>query len=441
MNVFYNSEVQTCIALLTKAKTQDHAEFAWHSMQSEHPSLAGMISLESYKRSAIPSLIKKYIKPPHDYLVPYFESENIFFLDDDILEKMYEKNEIRFPIDYSLTLDTNIVSYINKLIRGEPLGNIQSKVIPFIDELLHDDLNFDVNFYMIENVKNLINIINKDHKSKLIFWKSLNKKFRENLVSSKIFISIDCKEYKKTCNPKPTITHTQAVRFAVNFAYDFYASKEGKHMILKYALLQRVMLLQIIGITRIQLSSKRSAKNKMMEYLEYVHNVIGTYFDRESIIAHKYFLNRNSVAIFKDIQKGMPSTRILKKLDNIAWDMIAPRIMENFILSMDDSERGRYFVPMFVSFDKNLRELLSLFPVKGAIYNKKDGVLIPIPKINSMEYFESHGFKEEMERFHAPKIKHERISRPKPSQFDIHKLITTEYRELRKVICKKEQRT
>ncbi|MBA4316578.1 MAG: hypothetical protein U1D41_14955 [Nitrosomonas sp.] len=434
MKAFEHQDVQLCAYLLSEAKTPDDALIAWSSMQAQYPDLVGIVCLDSYRRSALPPSVKKYTNNPLNYLVPYFESEHIYFLEDDLLRDMFSSNEVKFGVDYTLMLDTNIASYINKLVRGESLGGMQNKIIPLIDEILHDDLNFDTLFYMVENVKNVINLIGNEQSSTISFWRSLDKDFRSNLVSLQIFRSIDCKEYKRTSNPKPIFTYRNAARRAINFAYDFYASEIGKEHILDFVLVQRLILLQLIGMVKIQLSSNRSARKKMADYFDYIHEVVGAYFDRESIIAHKYFLNRNSVGILNKIQKGMPISGLLKKLDNIAWDMAAPRFMEKLIISMTEASDGRYFIPMFVSFDNKLRELLSLFPVKGAIFSKSEGELIPLPKINTMDYFQSHGCGDYLEHLFSDSVKTERMSRPKPTRLSVHSCIKREYRALREVI-------
>lgn len=434
MKAFEHEEVRLCASILSEAKTPDDALIAWASMQAKHPDLVGIVCLDSYRRSALPPSVKKYTKSPLDYLVPYFESEHIYFLEDDLLRDMLSSTEVKFGIDYTLMFDTNISSYINKLVRGESLGKVQDKIIPLIDEILHDDLNFDYLFYMLENVKNITHLIGIEHKSKISFWRSLDIEFRSNMVSLQIFRSIDCKEYKRTSNPKPLFTHRSATRKAVNFAYDFYVSESGREHSLNFILVQRAILLQLIGMVKVQLSSNRSASKKMAEYFKYIHEVVGAYFDRESVIAHKYFLDRYNIGILHKIHKGMPMSRLLKKLDNIAWDMAAPRFMEKLISSMALNSEGRYFIPMFVSFDNKLRELLSLFPVKGAIYSKSNGELIPLPKTKTMTYFQSQGCGKDLEYLFSAPLKAERMSRHKPTRLSVHECIKREYRELRKII-------
>jgi hypothetical protein len=431
MDEFDQEDVRMCLYGLSEAEDPSGAALAWTLLQRRYPELSAMVALSKYDKVVVPHSIKKYTGKPNSFLVPYFSSDKIYFLDDELFSEMFSADEFRFRIDYSLMFDTNIATYVDKLVRGEALGSVQSKVVSLVDDILHDDLNFDHLFYMTENVKNVLPMIERGTFSKIKFWRSLDNGFRRNLVSLQIFRSIDCQEYKRTCNPRPKFSFQQAARHAIDFTYDFYASEVGKDHILNFVLVQRMILLQLIGMVRIQLSSCKSAKFKMGEYFSYIHNVVGVYFDREAIIAHKYFSDRKTLAMLEKIKNGCRKQGLLKKLDNIAWDMAAPRLMERLIVAGGE---GRYFVPMFLTFDSGLRQLLSHYPVKGAIFNKKTGAYVPIPEVNTREYFARHGCQDEIDYFHSDPVCSERLSRDRLTRFTIHKLIQREYKALRVLI-------
>lgn len=283
MEEFKAQEVQNCFQALSTARNPSEAVLAWSFLQKKYPHLRAIVSLDEYPKETLPYSIIKYTKKPDEYLIPYFSSPNIYFLDDASLTDMFSLNEAKLKVDYSLMFDTNLASYINKLVRGESLGNIQSKVISLIDSVLQDDLNTDHLFYMVENAKNVLPLLNSDSRSKLVFWRALNKNFRRNMVSLQVFGSIDCKEYKRTSFPKPLATYREAARNAISFCYDFYASDIGKEHMQDFTLLQRLLLLQLIGMLKIQLSTSKSAKNKMKDYFTFIHEVVGAYFDRESV--------------------------------------------------------------------------------------------------------------------------------------------------------------
>jgi hypothetical protein len=100
MKAFEHQDVQLCAYLLSEAKTPDDALIAWSSMQAQYPDLVGIVCLDSYRRSALPPSVKKYTNNPLNYLVPYFESEHIYFLEDDLLRDMFSSNEVKFGVDF-----------------------------------------------------------------------------------------------------------------------------------------------------------------------------------------------------------------------------------------------------------------------------------------------------------------------------------------------------
>lgn len=431
MDELNREEVRACMYALSKAEDPSDAALAWALLQRKHSDLSAIVALNRYDNAVVPHAIKKYTDNQGVFLAPYFSSEKMYFLDDEIISEMFLSGEFKFSIDYSLMFDTNVATYVNSLVRGDLRGNVYSKVVSLFDDILRDDLNFDHLFYMTENVKNILRLIEYETLSKYKFWRALEKGFRRNLVSLQVFRSIDCQEYKRTSNPRPGFSFRQATRCAIDFAYDFYASDVGKDHILNFVLVQRMILLQLIGMLKIQLSSGKGAKYKMGEYFSYINNVVGAFFDRETIIAHKYFSDRKTLSVLEKIKKGCGKQGLLKKLDNIAWDMAAPRFMERLIIAGGE---GRYFIPMFLTFDAGLRELLSHYSVKGAIFNKKSGAYAPIPEVNTREYFVQHGCQNEIDYLYSHSVRSERLSRAKPTRLTVHRLIQREYKTLRSLI-------
>jgi len=410
---------------LSRAKDPSDAALGWLQLRGEFPELKGIVALDEYDQSVLPASIKKYLHPTDGCLVSYFSNQSLYFLEDQLLFDMFTRPGHKFGVDYTIMFDTNIATYIDAMVRGESLGNVHSKVVPLIDDLLRDDLNFDHLYYMMENVKIVHRQVNKSPSSSLLFWRSLHKDFRRNLVSLELFRSINTKDYKRTLNPIPAFSYWEAARGAVRNTYDFYVGQQSVHA---FVTLQRLILLQLIGMVRIQLSSAKGPRKKMADYFEYVHNVVGVYFDRETIIAHRYFADRRSVGIFEKIKLGVRPKQLLKRLDNIAWDMAAPRFMEQVIAYGSDA---KYFVPFFLTLDANLRELLRFYRVKGAVYSKEIGFFAPIAEINTTDYFHSVNCGRSFDRVQNDDAKRERASRPKHDRQSLHSLIKREYSLLR----------
>ncbi|MBW9234370.1 hypothetical protein JQK62_19305, partial [Leptospira santarosai] len=90
-----------------------------------------------------------------DFL-PYFNSDNIFFLDTEIVRAMSNNSRVQIPYDYSIMLDTNYTSYIVTFLKKFNASNFsESSIYKTLDVLLKNDFNYDYTFYLIENYKNL----------------------------------------------------------------------------------------------------------------------------------------------------------------------------------------------------------------------------------------------------------------------------------------------
>lgn len=163
--------------------------------------------------------------------------------------------------------------------------------------------------------------------------------------------------------------------------------------------------------------------------MEFLHYDVGVYFDREVVMALNYFSDRCNVPILSTINKGKKQTRLLKKLDNIAWDMASSRFIEK-IFSQGVQEG--YFIPYFLTFDKNLRELYSLYRVKGAVFDRTSGTLISFPEINSGTLLAQYGCDKVMEKFFSDEFKSKRSKSKRLEHPELLKKIYVEYRSLRK---------
>lgn len=137
------------------------------------------------------------------------------------------------------------------------------------------------------------------------------------------------------------------------------------------------------------------------------------------------------------IQKGRKKSDkkkkagFLKELDNIAWDMVSPRFMEKLILSGGE---GKYIVPMFVTVDSDLRQMMNAYLVKGVLFNRKTGALAPLPEISTEAYFKKHGCDRDLEYLYSEPVRSERLSREVPDLKSINSKIRSEFRKLRKLV-------
>jgi len=213
----------------------------------------------------------------------------------------------------------------------------------------------------------------------------------------------------------------------VDFCFKFYGSDEGNKLITELILpLQRSIFILLLVMLRIQFASNEGPRKKIKKFLDIMQDET-VYLDRETIIAHHYFKDRSSVSFLEVVNPGGKQRDLLRKIDNLAWDMTWPRYAEWFITT---GGQGDYLILFFLSFDQKLRELLSFYKVKAAVIDRERQILIPIPKLNTYEYFKKEGFRDFAE-FFLEKRKKERESTAKRGLRVLESRIWKQYRELR----------
>jgi hypothetical protein len=413
--------------MLSLAKTPNDLGIIQRSLGADLYKIGAVVSLPVYEPGEIfgPVAFPQYLF--RDYVVPYFRFPYIYVIHHEPLYRPM------LAIDYSVTFDTNFATYVKAIVRSGSLEGQQQEVKHAMDEMLFNNVNFDLFFYFVENIKVAYPIVlrmrNKELKSGLTFWKSLDKDFRWNIVCLKLFRNIDTRHYQKTRMLKFNIGFREAVQESIDFTYKFYASAEGKELIGEIFLpLQRLILTQLLAILRIEFASKKGPREKLKQFLDFVQDKGWVYLERETILAHRYFKSRLAVPMLEKINKGGKQRGLLKKIDNLAWDMTAARFMEMMVTRR---EKGDYMVPFLFSFDNNLRDLVRTFPAKAVIIDRVSDGVLTIPELNTREYFEKEGCGDIIDSFFSPEKMSARFSRGRVEAKEQLSHIRSEYKALR----------
>ncbi|WP_336765038.1 hypothetical protein [Paenibacillus sp. USHLN196] len=379
-----NQKLLTYLGAITDAKHPADLLNAWLNTEGSLKNYFSIVSLPEYNKSVLPNSLIELINDPNNVFVPYFNSDNLLFLDNQIINEMTSGKSVNVEFDYSIMFDSNFASYIHKFINGINLGSLTNLVYEIIDKLLKGGFNYDFWFYIVENSKNILKK-NGEENSDLL----------DNLISLELFRNIDSKDYLNKGILNYTISLEEAKDSAKSLMNDVYFSNSGKEFCDNIVLQQKACLLLLIGILKIEFGSKMGVKKKMNQYFQYIDETVGVYMDRESIVAHKYFEDRKNVKMLLSINKGGKQNSLFEKLNNIAWDFIIPRFMERMLRA----GQGRGLIPIFLSFDVKLIELLNMYSVKGVVFNMEGPEFIPVPNTNSYEYYQNHGMKLDFEHF------------------------------------------
>lgn len=380
---------------LSHATVPNEAHSAWWLMGETKKDKYAIISLEGYNKNIYSKSLDKLINLVDSPFVPYFESGKLYFLDNELVNEMYKNapHDVTFPIDYSVMLDTNYSSYIQTFVDSKDWSSMGNDVFNTIDILIREDFNYDYLFYMIENYKNSFCNSNSDN---VTSDQERKAGLYQNLVSLELFKNIDKKEYCSKGIVKYNISKQESYMIVDGIFNDMFISSRGKEMMDIFLNIHKAMVLFLIGVLRIRFQSKSNSEYKIRELFEYTNDTLGMYLEREMIVAHKYFIKPTDVPILNRLNKGMNKNKLFKNIENIAWDFTSPRIMEFFLRLRGE---GRYLIPLFLTNDRNLRNLLRLYKVKGVIFNKDGTGLIPISSMNSQEYFEEYKCNVNFEEF------------------------------------------
>jgi hypothetical protein len=166
------------------------------------------------------------------FIRSYYSRDPLYFVDQNLLAQTILNGEVKFPIEYSIMIDTNLASYINKYMMKGNLGKNWKEIVNVIEHLLYFGLDFNYFFYIFENTKLILPIYemyeNKNIKpEKDEFWNEINSKQKENLISLNQFIEIDTQKYRDSGSMKSKISVNDAEKKAKNNMCNFYY---GEHL-------------------------------------------------------------------------------------------------------------------------------------------------------------------------------------------------------------------
>ena len=113
--------------------------------------------------------------------------------------------------------------------------------------------------------------------------------------------------------------------------------------------------------------SHLSLYDKEKEFVKFFHEKIGLLSDRETNLAKLYFMYGTKIGFFSKIQKG--NKNIIKSLKNMAWDIFH---IHNTInnLAIQTNKIIDITVPLFVTYDKRLKDILPIYKLKAAAFIK-----------------------------------------------------------------------
>lgn len=337
---------------------------AWHDFQGDFSQFTAIVALKEYREFAKTKEIVDSLNGLKECVTFYLNTHNLYFLNEETMKSMFLNGKVDFGVDYSIMFDTNFASYIRKFVDNTNLGNVGNEFYQLIDVLIKHDFQYDYNIYLTENIKQVMSPFTDDC--------MIPDDLMQTIVSFERFKSIDVEEYKATGKIKYLVSVEMAEYEAKKTVDMYYRNTETKPYIDDLLNIKQLILLNLVGMFKVHFSSKAGSKRKMKEYFSFLQESVGLFLEREAIIAYELFSRNQLLSIFNKINFDMNPDSLYDKLDNIAWDFLIPRLMER---SITIGGEGNYFLPLLLTFDRGLHNMLKLYPIKGVVF--KNGTLSP----------------------------------------------------------------
>jgi len=379
--MYTDEEFQAFISTALQTEDQSDIDTAFSKIYKKYPNVSFAVSLANHT---------EYLSHLRDIrfldggkaVTPFFETNQIYFINDQIFENMYFGGEHQVLLDSSIMLDTNLCTYISSFMNRKNIPNYQ-EVVNIINQILKPRINFDFIYYLVENYKQIFDIIDKKH-SMNSFWNALNPHMRENLISLMLFKSIDRELFSRTMCTEPKISKKEAEEQAKDLAYDFYLKSHPEivEQLQKRFLITKIMLYKTIYT---KFSSKKSPSNKSKELIRFMIEDMGVYVSRDLYMAISYFNSPDKIPILNKINKSKNFNKgeFNNKVDNIAWDLMIPRFVE---LIASHGGKGDFLIPFFLTFDTHLEKLLDSYKAKIFIYENDKFSLTSIPSWQTSQF-------------------------------------------------------
>lgn len=292
-----------------------------------------------------------------------FNTEKVLVLDTETVHEM-ERGKATFPVDYSIALDTQALSYLQPYLAGES-SRIPADFREVFSFIARDDVFVDPIPYLSENLHNLADTRNR-HASDQIY---------NRLKAYEVLRTLDSKWLQDHGEVRSTLTELELAKPAQDLISGMYANMANHAAMIGHKSRHQFMYCLLLKMVTIQIRAPQARiEKKVSEFAEFCDVELGAMCLRETVIARAYFEKGQNLKFFGKMQKK--NENIFKVLDGMAWDFWHVRQLEE-LLTMRPSSAARYFFPALLTFDKGLIEIIDLYPLKACAFIEGENRPLP----------------------------------------------------------------
>ncbi|HIF9272819.1 TPA: hypothetical protein ACX6QR_000799 [Photobacterium damselae] len=320
------------------------------------------------EKGATPGLSVKFDFQDGSAIRSLFNTENVLVLDKETFKEMLTGNA-HFQIDYSISLDTQALSYLEPYINGfeNKLPNDYKDIFSFI---CRDDVFVDALPYVYENYQN----IHKPNAPEKIFNK---------LKAYEILRTLDKFAFENESIIKSKCTDAELIKKTQEHIARMYLDMTNNNFIETLNVRFNNQYAYLLKMISIQLKNpKRSTNSKIIEFLDFCHKDVSFIGLRETLVANAFFKHGQKFKFFSKIQKNKKD--IFDIIKGMAWDLFHIRQME-FLATIRTNKSARYNFPAFLTCDKRLIDIIDLYPMKCLAYIESNHEPMPFFDVDILQ--------------------------------------------------------
>lgn len=287
-----------------------------------------------------------------------FLDNGIIVLDEKFITKLIKKKSYEYTVDYSISLDTNALSYIQRFIEfGHKM--VTTDFHEAFNFIVHPDVNIDPMPYLEE----------------CLFKKRIDhEEIFQNIKYYEIIRTLDDEEYRSSGKVKSKLSNNNLIKKTQETLSSIYSAytKETKTKFLINVNCIYCMLIEMVIIK--MKNPSQGLRKSLATFIWFCHKKLSTHYTGMYLVCMEYFKKGSALRFFKDIQNNKKPEKLIAHLKNMSWDIWhAYRLQLNSSLGISKAD---YYVSSLLTYDKGLKEILDIFSLECLVLYKNN---TPLP--------------------------------------------------------------
>lgn len=276
-------------------------------------------------------------------ITKYFAASGLLFYDDELYDQTLKFGQVLFPIDYSVSFDTQVAAAFRIYENGKMVSDWDwfENLISFV-KLKNRNFNFDYTFYILEDLINTYNHTNLRPFNTIRALKRLD--------------HLDMAAFRSNSrNPIFNESRESAGRRAVDTITSFQASSDIQRSLIR----RKGLKLVLMKAMELRWSKKEDYLGNLEKLVIFSIDNIGCFPKLELYFSWKLLKYGEKYRFFSPLMQ--PTDKAIKKLNGMSWDLYCLRHQET-MASM--SKKGHFYIPFIASFDRRFKELMNACPIR-----------------------------------------------------------------------------